>query len=72
MISNTSALPEAGGPCAAYVDPNSVEQMSDTLQNLIKDNHQLRSLKREIRKHTENFKLENCTNSYVKTLYTLI
>jgi len=38
ITSNISSMPEAGGDAALYVDPYSVDDMAEKLDNLIKDN----------------------------------
>jgi glycosyltransferase involved in cell wall biosynthesis len=61
VASNTSSLPEAGGPGALYVDPKDVEGWADAINKAVLDDDTRHQLITEGRKYIERFAPQSVT-----------
>ena len=63
FTSNNSALIESTGPCGALIDPNSIDEMAETLQMMIQDNSLITGYKSRIKDHVNQFNSQTTANS---------
>ena len=74
ITSNVSCLPEAGGPGAYYVDPNSAEEIATGMKKIYSDKSFADSMRDKGRQHALNFSPDkyagNMMNIYKSVLRT--
>jgi len=58
IASNTSSLPEVGGPAALYFDPNSVEDISKVMAHVLSDSTQQESMREKGYEQIKKFNLD--------------
>ena len=71
VASNISAIPEIGGKGALYVDPYSIEDISNKLQQIITDNDLRERLIREGYKNIERFSWEESSKKVNKIIESI-
>lgn len=69
ITSKGSCFPEAGGPGSIYVQPDSVEEISEAILKVLKDSSLRSEMIREGYTHAQNFEHSKLTNQLVN-LYT--
>jgi glycosyltransferase involved in cell wall biosynthesis len=72
ITSNTSSLPEAGGPHSVYVAPNQADEVAHALRQVLNNTELRKTMKEEgYRYATENFSRQRVTEK-LKILYQTI
>ncbi len=66
ITSNTSCMPETGGPAALYVSPYNVEELATAMQQVCDDESLRNELVEKGRKQAALFSLYNCTASVME------
>ena len=71
MISNSSSLPEVGGDAALYFDPESVDEMSQTMERILPDSTLRQELSRKGLEQAKRFSWEACARTTLAALKSL-
>jgi glycosyltransferase involved in cell wall biosynthesis len=66
ITSNTSCLPETGGPAAYYVDPANANEIAEAMEKLLFDENLKGRMIADGLLHAQNFTLEKCTQSVME------
>jgi glycosyltransferase involved in cell wall biosynthesis len=72
ITSNVSSLPEAGGPGAYYVNPQSAEEIAQAMKKIYKDGVFATGLKEKGWGYAQNFTQQKCAASVMKVYESLI
>ena len=72
ITSNVSCLPEAGGPGAFYVNPNSAEEIAEGMKRIYNDKLFAEELKLKGWQHAQNFTQQKCAADVMKEYNSLM
>jgi len=72
ITSNVSSLPEAGGPGAYYVNPQSAGEIAEGMKKICSDINFANELKEKGFIHAQNFTQRTCAESVMKVYESLI
>ncbi|HKZ65776.1 MAG TPA: glycosyltransferase, partial [Chitinophagaceae bacterium] len=72
ITSNVSCLPEAGGPGAYYVDPNSATEIAEGIKRIYYNKELVATMKEKGMEHTRQFSPDKCAASVMKVYKSLI
>ena len=72
VTSRSSSMPEAAGPGALYIDPNSIRELREAMDKLASDSAMRDSLAHEGRHHVEKFHLHESAKSMMNIYRSVV
>ncbi len=72
ITSNISCLPETGGDAAYYIDPFSVDDITNAILNVVSDSTLRQSMIEKGKRHTTNFTPQKCAETVMNVYHSLM
>ena len=71
ICSNTSSLPEVGGDCVEYFNPENIDEIKSTIENLVYSDDKILGMKIKSKERLKKFSWERCAKETEKVYLDL-